>query len=97
MSNKEKVVSLADRKIRNAYKEIDQKRLSIDEDIPPDDLMDEAIQQAIENGDTTLHSLTKVVLKQAEALDKMEDTLSKILAALRVEVDLRGIGEEDNA
>jgi len=85
--DRNKTIVLKDRRIKTAHAEIDKKRAEIDFDIPAEHEMDEAIQLAIDNGDVTLHSLTKVVMQVSGSVDVLNDLIRKLYIALKIEIN----------
>jgi len=81
------IISLKDRRVKEAHKEVDDERELIDYDVPVGDDLDLAIQQGIEEGSITLATLTKVVMDLCGSVDTHADIMKKLCKALRIEVD----------
>ena len=91
------IISLKDRRTKEAVKKVDEERELIDYDIPEGDDLDLAIEIGIAEGNITLAKLTKVVMQLNGAIDAQADFLKKLATTLRIEVtqeDMEALSEE---
>ena len=78
MKKNKNIISLADRKVSSALEGVDKVRKQQNLEAVSDELLNEAIREAVTAGDVNLFSLAKTLMDQADAMDRLETKFAQL-------------------